>query len=625
MWAVGRHYSEEVTSLPFLKARMFSVVSETQAAICQVKLKSSLAKRCQYLFEGNSWRGKLTPVNQIYTELNQTEAASLKPDDPETTISCEDIFKPGRDEQIRTLVTKGAAGIGKTLLTQKYTLDWAEGKTNRNIQFIFPFTFRELNLLKSQSITLVGLIHQFFPEIRKAGICSFEEFQIVFIFDGLDELQPPLDFHHTPVLIDVTEPSSVHTILVNLIRGKLLPSAHLWITTRPAAVHQIPIQYVDSEKEIRGFTDQRKKEYFRKRFQDKEHTNKIISHIETSRSLHTMCHIPVFCWITATVLDQVLKENKKTEMPKTLTELYIHFLVVQVSQDNEKYHKKVLTTDAIWNPETEKIFLAIGKLAFGHVLNRKRLFCFVHRSIQEFLAALYVFLVFMKTGDNLMRRSRSALQPESKFKQFYQSAVDKALESPDGYLDMFTRFLLGLSLKTNQDLLQGLLQKTKNAPQVQKTLVQHIKKNIRVCPSVEKSIRMFHWLNELNDHSLEEEIRLYLSGKVLEKELTSSQWSALIFVLLSSQKVLDVFDFKKFSKSKEALVWLAPVVKASKKSLLCSCNLSQRSSIHVVPVLTAENSCLRELDLSDNDLHDEGVDLLSFGLRSPKCRLKVLR
>ncbi|XP_027870060.1 NLR family CARD domain-containing protein 3-like isoform X2 [Xiphophorus couchianus] len=670
-------------TLNFLKRRnekqlADSLQNKTQAAICQVKLKSSLAKRCQYLFEGNSWRGKLTPVNQIYTELNvteqetgevdnehevqQTEAASLKPDDPETTISCEDIFKPGRDEQIRTLVTKGAAGIGKTLLTQKYTLDWAEGKTNRNIQFIFPFTFRELNLLKSQSITLVGLIHQFFPEIRKAGICSFEEFQIVFIFDGLDELQPPLDFHHTPVLIDVTEPSSVHTILVNLIRGKLLPSAHLWITTRPAAVHQIPIQYVDSEKEIRGFTDQRKKEYFRKRFQDKEHTNKIISHIETSRSLHTMCHIPVFCWITATVLDQVLKENKKTEMPKTLTELYIHFLVVQVSQDNEKYHKKVLTTDAIWNPETEKIFLAIGKLAFGQlekrnllfyeedlkeygidintasaypgvftetfkeesVLNRKRLFCFVHRSIQEFLAALYVFLVFMKTGDNLMRRSRSALQPESKFKQFYQSAVDKALESPDGYLDMFTRFLLGLSLKTNQDLLQGLLQKTKNAPQVQKTLVQHIKKNIRVCPSVEKSIRMFHWLNELNDHSLEEEIRLYLSGKVLEKELTSSQWSALIFVLLSSQKVLDVFDFKKFSKSKEALVWLAPVVKASKKSLLCSCNLSQRSSIHVVPVLTAENSCLRELDLSDNDLHDEGVDLLSFGLRSPKCRLKVL-
>ncbi|PWA29222.1 hypothetical protein CCH79_00006324, partial [Gambusia affinis] len=626
-------------SLNFLKRRdeeqlADSLQNKTQVAICQVKLKSSLVKRCQRLYEGNSWRGKLTSVNQIYTELHvtkqekgevnnehevqQTEAASLKPDDPERTVSCEDIFKLGRDEQIRTLVTKGAAGIGKTLLTQKYVLDWAEGKANRNIQFIFPFAFQELNLLKSQSITLEGLIHHFFPEIRKAGICSFEEFQIVFIFDGLDELQPPLDFGDTPVLTDVTEPSSVHTMLVNLIRGKLLPSARLWITTRPAAVHQIPIQYVDIETEIRGFTDQRKEEYFRKRFQDKEHTDKIISHIETSRSLHTMCHIPVFCWITATVLDQVLKEKEKTEMPKTLTELYIHFLRVQVKQDNAKYHKKMLTTDAIWNPETKKIFLAMGKVAFQElqkgnllfyednikeygidintasaypgvftetfkeesILNQKRLFCFVHRSIQEFLAALYVFLTFIKTGVSPVKRSQKRLNRKSKFLQFYENAMKEALQNPNGNLDMFIRFLLGLSLETNQKLLTGLLKKPKNVPHVHDILVQHIKENIRACPSVEKSIRMFYWLNELNDHSLEEEIQQYLRGEVLEKELTSSQWSALAFVLLSSQKNVDCFDFKKFCKSKEAIVWLIPVVKASKKSLYVLNEIQENVTIY---------------------------------------------
>ncbi|XP_054879541.1 NLR family CARD domain-containing protein 3-like [Poeciliopsis prolifica] len=346
--------------------------------------------------------------------LTIAEAASLKPEDPGTTVSCEDVFEPRRDEEVRTLVTKGAAGIGKTVLTQKYTLDWAEGKANHNIQFIFPFTFRELNLLKSQNITLVGLIHHFFPEIRKAGICSFEEFQIMFIFDGLDELQPPLDFHYTPVLTDATEPSSVHTILVNLIRGKLLPSARLWITTTRGSPSD-PIQYVDSETEIRGFTNQRKEEYFRKRLQDKE----------------------------LAILDQVLKDKEKTELPNTLTELYIHFLVVQVKQDNAK------------------------KIS-GIVLQLR------------------------------------------------------------------------------------------------------------------KASGCFHWLSELNDHSLEEEIQQYLSGEVLEKDLTSSQW-------------------------------------------LFSCNLSQRSCIFLVPMLTAENSCLRELDLIDNDLHDEGVDLLSYGLRSPTCRLEVLR
>lgn len=599
---------------------MLSIMSlETQAAIGQGKLKSNLNRKFQHFFEGNVQGGGPTFVNQIYTELRitewgkgeindghvvqQMEAASCKPDGSETTIICKDIFKPGRDGQIRTLVTKGVAGIGKTVLTQKYILDWAEGKTNNNIQFIFPFTFRELNLLKSKLLSLVGLIHYFFPEIKEAGVCQFEEFLVVFIFDGLDELQPPLNFHDTQILTDVTEPASIHMLLVNLIRGKLLPSACVWITTRPAEANLIPFQYVDIETEVRGFTDLRKEEYFRKRYQDKDKANRIISHIETLKSLHVMCHIPVFTWITATVLDQVLNDKEKTELPKTLTELYIHFLVIQVKQDSAKYKK--MLTDLIWNSDTKNIILALGKLAYeqlekrnlifceeelkvydidvntasayiglfteifkeDRMLNQERMFCFVHRSIQEFLAALYVFLVFLKTGDNLLKRNRMLLQLESKFKQFYQSAVDKALESPNGYLDMFTRFLLGLSWKTNQDLLRGLIKKNTHVPPVQEMVIQYIKKNIRTCPSAEKSIRMFYWLNELNDHSLEEEIQLYLRGNMYAEELTSSQWSALVFVLLSSQKTIDIFDLKKFPKSEEALVWLLPVVKASKKSL----------------------------------------------------------
>ncbi|KAL4009522.1 hypothetical protein ACER0C_003374 [Sarotherodon galilaeus] len=299
----------------------------------QHHLKSALKKKFQCVFEGIAKAGNPTLLNQIYTELyiteggtaevndehevRQIETASRKPDRPETTIRQEDIFKasPGRDEPIRTVLTKGVAGIGKTVFTQKYTLDWAEDKANQDIQFIVPFTFRELNVLKEEKFSLVELVHHFFTETKEAGICSFEDFQVVFIFDGLDECRLPLDFHKTTILTDPRKSTSVDVLLINLIRGKLLPSARLWITTRPAAANQIPPDCVGMVTEVRGFTDPHKKEYFRKRFRDEEQASRIISHIKTSRSLHIMCHIPVFCWITATVLEDVLETREGGQLP----------------------------------------------------------------------------------------------------------------------------------------------------------------------------------------------------------------------------------------------------------------------------------------------------------------------
>ncbi|XP_073319974.1 protein NLRC3-like [Pagrus major] len=660
-----------------------SLESKTHAANCQRKLKSNLKKKFQCLFEGIAEAGNPTHLNRIYTELYITqgesrevdehevrriEAASRKPATPETTIRCEDLFKPlpDRDEPARTLVTKGVAGIGKTVLTQKFILDWAEDKANHDLQFIFPFSFRELNLLREKKYSLVELLHGVFTETKEAGICRFEEFQVLFIFDGLDECRLPLDFNNTEILTDVTESTSVEVLLTNLIRGKLLPSALLWITTRPAAANQIPPECVEMVTEVRGFTDPQKEEYFRKRFRDEEQASRIISHIETSRSLHIMCHIPVFCWITAAVLKHVLKTREGEELPKTLTEMYIHFLLVQTKQRNVKYHSSAVT-DPVWTKEATKTILTLGKLAFEqlekgnlifyeadlrecgidikaasvysglfteifkdeHALNQEKMYCFVHLSIQEFLAALYVFLTFANTGVDLLRGGRTIsvpLQHKSNFKHLYQRAVDKSLQSPNGHLDLFVRFLLGLSLETNQTLLRGLLIKTGSAPQANKKLVQYIKKKISDSPSPERSINLFHCLNELNDNSLVEEIQHYLtSGSFVENTPSPSQWSALVFILLSSQKDLDEFDLKKFSASEEGLLRLLPVVKASKTALLSGCDLSWRSCEALVSVFTSKNSSLRELDLSYNDLLDTGAMLLSNGLKSPHCRLKILR
>ncbi|KAJ4920273.1 hypothetical protein JOQ06_000053, partial [Pogonophryne albipinna] len=572
--------------------------------------------------------GNPTLLNQIYTELyiteggsaevndehevRQIETASRKPDRPETTIRQEDLFKatPGRDAPIRAVMTKGVAGIGKTVLTQKFTLDWAEGKANQDIQFIFPFTFRELNVVRENKYSLVELVDHFFSETRDGGICRFDQFPVVFIFDGLDECRLPLDFLNTEILTDVTESTSVDVLLTNLIRGKLLPSARLWITTRPAAANQIPPECVDMVTEVRGFTDPQKEEYFRKRFRDQEQAGTIISHIKTSRSLHIMCHIPVFCWISASVLEDMLKTRGRGELPKTLTEMYIHFLVVQSKVKNVKYDGGA-ETDPHWNKKSRKMMESLGKLAFeqlqkGNLIfyesdltecgidiraasvysgvftqvfreerglyQKDKVFCFVHLSVQEFLAALHVHQTFSNSGVNLLSeepttsRRPKVFRAKPKLTNLYQSAVDKALQSSNGHLDLFLRFLLGLSLQTNQTFLRGLLTPQTGSVSNQET-VEYIKEQIGKNPSPERSINLFHCLNELNDRSLVEQIQQYLSsGSLSTDNLSPAQWSALVFILLSSEEDLDVFDLKKYSASEEALLKLLPVVKAARKA-----------------------------------------------------------
>ncbi|XP_034047249.1 protein NLRC3-like [Thalassophryne amazonica] len=466
----------------------------------------------QHVAEGITNSGQQILVNKIYTELYITEEGSEEVNASysirqiekslrknEHAIKMDDFFQPipGQDESKRTVMTKGVAGIGKTVLMQKFVLDWADDRVNQNIQLLFPFTFLELNLLKEEKYSLVELIHHFFLDTKKSGLCHFDNLQIVFIFDGLDECELLLDFYDNEILNDITELALVDVLLTNLIMGNLLASAGLWITTTPEAASRIPPEYVHVVMEIKGFTDPKKEEYIWKIFRNKELSNRIISQIKTSRSLNIMCHIPLICWITANVLEDQL--NERGNLPKTMTELYMCFLQLQSKLATIKYNQ-LMQREPHWNTESRRIILSLRKLAFEQLqkgtvmfhesdlrksgisttaallypgvfthifredcqLYKDKMFGFVHLSFQEFLAALYVVVLFFDFGVNLLSDTPTTSQKsvELTLKHLCESAVDKALDSPNGHLNLFLRFLVGLSQKTSETLLQEPLERT---------------------------------------------------------------------------------------------------------------------------------------------------------------------
>ncbi len=546
--------------------------------------------------------------------MRQIEIKSRRAATEDTAIKCNDIFRPlpGQDKDIRTVLTKGVAGIGKTVSVQKFILDWAEGKENQDVQLIFPLPFREINLMKDKT-SLSDLLHVFFPETKEMEISS-DEYKVLFIFDGLDECRLSLDFQSDVKLFDVSESASVDVLLMNLIVGNLLPSALIWITSRPAAADLVPSEYVHRVTEVRGFNEPQKQEYFRKRISDQSLVDTIISHLKSSRSLYIMCHIPVFCWISATVLEKMLSRAESGEIPKTLTQMYTRFLILQTNIKHEKDYEKKETN--------EDMILKLGKVAFQQLvkgnlifyeedlresgidvreasvysglcsqifreefgLYQGKVFSFVHLSIQEHLAALYVHLSCTNHNRDVFEpitkqnapskiQNRFKLNPSEhvSLSELHQRAVDEALQSKNGHLDLFLRFLLGLSVKSHQILLQLIITLKRSSSDSNEKSVEYIKKKIRTIDSPEKSINLFHCLNELGDRSLVEEVQQYLkSGRIKEAKLSSSQWSAVVFVLLTSEEELNEFRLDKFVKGKnkaenmEVLQKLLPVIKESR-------------------------------------------------------------
>uniref|UniRef100_A0A3B3DX53 NACHT domain-containing protein n=1 Tax=Oryzias melastigma TaxID=30732 RepID=A0A3B3DX53_ORYME len=649
----------------------------------------NLRRRFEHATEGSEESGKEKLLNRIYTELyiteglredvqtqhevRQMETSSKTNRFHDAPIRNQDILKPLPDQHgpIRVVLTSGVAGAGKSFSVQKFTLDWAEGSENQDISAVVPLSFRELNLIRDEQHSLLTLIQRFHPTFQKIPAEQLSVCKLLFIFDGLDESRLSLDFSNSQVVSDVTQKSSINLLLINLIQGRLLPSALVWITSRPAAANQIPPSCVDRLTEVRGFNDAQKEEYFRRRFPEEELSSRIFSHIKSSMSLYIMCEVPVFCYITAVVLENMLTTEQRGELPTTLTDMYSHFVMVQTKR-KKKYKQEHEKTPQELAEADREVLLKLGDLAFEHLekgnimfyqedlqqcgldvteasvysgvcteifrreceIFQKPVYSFVHLSVQEFLAAVYMFhcytnktnklQTFLRKCDNYGMKDAvelDELDENSEFNikyelgngdsnistldEFLRKVMEMSLQSKTGHLDLCVRFLHGLSVESNQTLLGGLLGQTENNPEVLQRAANNLKKMNSFKVSPDRSINIFHCLMEMKDLSVHQEIQQFLrSENRTEEELSEIHCSALAYMLR-----LD-------------LCYIFSMVSSLR---LSNCGLSEGECEVVVSALNSNPSHLTELDLSNNQLMLSTVKVLCAGLESPNSRLQILR
>ncbi|XP_062393233.1 protein NLRC3 [Sardina pilchardus] len=481
-------------------------------------LKQQLREKYSTIYEGCPKNGAKADFESVYAEHFITSGLyapvngehELRGLVEELKVDKRFKYKPMKNTEIynpevvaerylRLMVMRGIAGIGKTTAVQRFIMDWVNETAHEEIYFVFPLSGEFVMQHLDEEMSLRGILNSMYPAVEPLADLDFEDCQLMFILDDVDELVLELDFLYTHCWCDANTVVPVRNLFINLIKGNLLHYAFLWVVTRPLASCALPSDRIHQVVEVRGFAEEAREEYFRKRFaHDPAAAERAVAYLHANKTVFIMCHLPMFCWVVSDYLAKLFEKYPLPgrEPPHTLTELYARLVQVYFNMRQRRHDETgPLADDKKWE-DGKVLMLNMAKMAYSmlekeafhvtksnwkdedsdakeaivrsglcteyyrerFILYQEKIRCFIHPTVQEFMAALHVFLMFKNSGKNVMDTSKMSMIKlrDLSLADVYKTAVDRAVsgKAKDPYhYDLFLRFLAGMGALSNQTIL----------------------------------------------------------------------------------------------------------------------------------------------------------------------------
>ncbi|XP_056127165.1 NLR family CARD domain-containing protein 3 [Rhinichthys klamathensis goyatoka] len=349
----------------------------------------------------------------------------------------------------------GVAGSGKTTVVRRLVREWAAENTSSKI--VLSLAFRELNLI-TQEQSLQDLLSDHYIHLKPVlhELLSSNPPKFLLILDGLDEFCYPLNFEHTPKCSNPERVQPIQSIVVNLIKGILLPGVSIFLTSRPHAVSKVPPVLVSHFYSLLGFSLAQQKKYFEQNCSSPEAAAAVWASVSSHKPLLLMCHIPAFCWIVSTalldggsclcpdsvsaksgekvVLEKANQPNSSlgpsevllSSKPVTITEIYCCFVksivLFHVQGHCEGSHHTRLQHAPHVLGEMQPILKSLGAMAFKGLLERR--FIFESSDLSSFnLDSTKISQVFLF---EILKEDRASLTFEKGF-HFIHTSVQEFL------------------------------------------------------------------------------------------------------------------------------------------------------------------------------------------------------
>nr|XP_028561720.1 NLR family CARD domain-containing protein 3 [Podarcis muralis] len=548
-------------------------------------------------------------------------------------IPLEKLFLPLSKFTIppRISVTIGVAGIGKSTLVKLFVHTWAKGEIGKDFTFVLPLTFRELNAY--DKLSAEKLIRLATPQLAEPSFLSIDTAKTLLILDGLDQFKTLLDFSNAVVCTDLRKEVQVDNLITNIIRGNLLQEVSVWITSRPTATTQIPGGLVDRMTEVQGFGDAEIKDHLDHMFAENQAlSDSVLQHLKASRSLYILCTVPAFCQTCGSSMGYFLRSaNQSPEAltaPKTLSEIYSCYFKMVLCSDWPGKQKEALKIDQLLN-NGKKMMNCLGRLAFYSLIKRKYMFheqdmkaygvdlsslqvslCnrlllkeetpfstiyyFPHLTFQEFLAATYYYTAAKRALFDLFVESGMSW-PKFGFLNHFKNAFQRSLQSEDGHLDVFVRFLSGLLAPQVNKILSDWFLARDEQHSYRSHVVGLLQNFLGADQAVScRSVNLMRCLHEIQHMEVVVSLEEAMKSEALAGMLTPVNCSALAYLLQTSEVCVE------------------------------EANLSNCLTYHAFQSLLSQLHYCSNLRLDYNQFKDSAMDLLGSVLSGKDCQIQKI-